>query len=65
VAIARLSSWLFFRVAHSSGINSDMVVIRALKNNQLTDGESYIIYGTGHWLDLFQAWLGSPVLCSG
>jgi hypothetical protein len=21
----------------------------ALKNSQLTDGESHVIYGTGHW----------------
>ena len=44
-----VASWLFFRVAHSSGINSDMLVVRALKNSQLTDGESHVIYGTGHW----------------
>jgi hypothetical protein len=25
-----------------------MLVIRALKNSQLTDGESHAIYGTGH-----------------
>jgi hypothetical protein len=44
-----VASWLFFRVAHSSRINSDMLVVRALKNSQLTDGESHVIYGTGHW----------------
>jgi len=43
-----VASWLFFRVAHSSRINSDMLVVRALKNSQLTDGESHVIYGTGH-----------------
>jgi len=38
---------LFFCVAHSSRINSDMLVVRALKNSQLADGESHVIYGTG------------------
>jgi hypothetical protein len=41
-------SWLFFRVARSLRINSDMLVARALKNSQLTDGENHVIYGTGH-----------------
>jgi hypothetical protein len=41
-------SWLFFRVARSLRINLDMLVARALKNSQLTDGESHAIYGTGH-----------------
>jgi hypothetical protein len=41
--------------------NSDMLVVRALKNNQLTDGESHVIYGTGHELDNgFQAHLHKP-----
>jgi hypothetical protein len=43
-----MDSWLFFRVAHSSRINLDMLVVRALKNSQLTDGESHVIYETGH-----------------
>ena len=30
-----VASWLFFCVAHSSRINSDMLVVRALKNSQL------------------------------
>jgi hypothetical protein len=30
-------------------MNLDMLVVRALKNSQLTDGESHAIYGTGHW----------------
>ena len=55
-----VASWLFFRVARSSRINSDMLVVSAsaartaLKNSQLTDGESHAIYGTGHqgWLRL-------------
>jgi hypothetical protein len=52
-----VASWLFFRVAHSSRINSDMLVISAsaartaLENSQLIrqrpDG-SHVIYGTGH-----------------
>ncbi|MFZ0502712.1 MAG: hypothetical protein WAM44_03320 [Chthoniobacterales bacterium] len=47
-------SWLFFRVARSSRINLDMLVVSAsaartaLKNSQLTDGESHAICGTGH-----------------
>jgi hypothetical protein len=43
-----VASWLFFCVAHSLRINSDMLVARALKNSQLTDGESHVLYGTGH-----------------
>jgi len=43
-----VASWLFFRVARSLRINLDMLVARALKNSQLTDGESHAIYGTGH-----------------
>ena len=43
-----VASWLFFRVARSLRIDSDMLVARALKNSQLTDGESHVIYGTGH-----------------
>jgi hypothetical protein len=34
-----VTSWLFFRVAHSSRINLDMLVARALKNSQLAGGE--------------------------
>jgi hypothetical protein len=50
-----VASWLFFRVARSSRIDSDMLVVSAsaartaLKNSQLTDGESPVIYGTGRW----------------
>jgi len=49
-----VAGWLFFCVAHSSRINSDMLVVSAsaartaLKNSQLTDGESRAICGTGH-----------------
>ena len=42
------ASWLFFRVARSLRINLDMLVVRALKISQMTDGESQVIYGTGH-----------------
>ena len=43
-----VASWLFFRVARFLRIKLDMLVARALKNSQLTDGESHAIYGTGH-----------------
>jgi hypothetical protein len=44
-----VASWLFFlRRGGSLRIDSDMLVARALKNSQLTDGESHAIYGTGH-----------------
>jgi hypothetical protein len=43
------ASWLFFRVARSLQINLDMLVTRALKNSQLTGGESHVISRTGHW----------------
>jgi hypothetical protein len=33
------ASRLFFRVDHSLRIDSDMLVVRALKNSQLTCGE--------------------------
>jgi protein gp37 len=39
-------------VAHSLRINSDMLVVRALKNSQLTDGESHATYGTEHYVHL-------------
>jgi hypothetical protein len=48
------ASWLFFGVARSLRIHSDLLVVSAsaartaLKNSQLTDGESHVIYGTGH-----------------
>jgi hypothetical protein len=45
-----VASWLFFCVAYSSRINSDMLVVRALKNSQLIrqlPGEGHVIYGTG------------------
>ena len=43
-----VAGWRFFRVAPSLRINSDMLVVRALKNRQLAGGESQVIYGTGH-----------------
>ena len=46
-----VASWLFFRVARSLRINSDMLVAPALKNSQLIrqlPDESHVIYGTGH-----------------
>jgi hypothetical protein len=43
-----VASWLFFRVARFLRVNADMLVARALKNCQLTDGESHAIYGTAH-----------------
>jgi hypothetical protein len=55
----RVASWLFFCVALSSRINSDMLVASAsaartaLKNSQLIrqlPDESHVIYGTGHKL---------------
>jgi hypothetical protein len=39
------ASWLFFRVARSLGIDSDMIVARALKNSQLTCGERDAYFG--------------------
>src|SRR6516165_5145808 len=41
------ASWLFFRVAHSSRIDLDMIVARALKNSQLTGGERHAYFGDG------------------
>ncbi len=43
-----VASWPFFRVARSLRIHSDMLVAGALKNSQLTDGETHVSYGTGH-----------------
>jgi hypothetical protein len=36
------ASWLFFCVTHSLRINSDMLVVRALKNSQLTSGGAMV-----------------------
>jgi hypothetical protein len=52
-----MASWLFFRVARSLRIDSDLLVVSAsaahtaLKNSQLIrpwPDESHAIYGTGH-----------------
>jgi hypothetical protein len=40
--------WLFFGVARSSRINLDMLVVRALKNSQLTCGGAFDICETVH-----------------
>jgi hypothetical protein len=40
-----VAGWLFFRVARSSRIDLDMIVARALKNSQLTCGESHAYFG--------------------
>jgi hypothetical protein len=45
-------SWLLFYVAHSLRIDSDMLVVRALKISQLTDGGMPPTYDTMH-LKLF------------
>ena len=41
-------SWLIFRVAHSLRIDSDMLVVRALKISQLTDGGMPPTYDSMH-----------------
>jgi hypothetical protein len=46
-----VANWLFFRVALSLRINSDILVVRTLKNSQLIrqlPDESHVSYGTGH-----------------
>ena len=49
-----VASWLIFRVAHSSRIDLDMLVVTAspartaLKISQLTDGGMYPTYDTMH-----------------
>jgi hypothetical protein len=44
------ASWLFFRVARSTRMGSDMGgrFARALKNSQLTYGKRHVISATGH-----------------
>ena len=39
VRAVAVAIWLIFRVAHSSHINSGMLVVCALKISQMTDGE--------------------------
>jgi len=43
-----VASWLIFCVAHSLRIDSDMLVVRALKISQLTDGGMSPTYDTMH-----------------
>ena len=40
--------WPIFRVAHSLRINSDMLVVRALKIGQMTDGGMPPTYDSMH-----------------
>jgi hypothetical protein len=67
-----VASWLFVCVAQSLRINSDMLVASAsaartaLKNSQLTDSESHVIYATGHEQQVNQIipWTGASWLYS-
>ena len=43
-----VASWLIFRVARSLRIDLDMLVVRALKISQLTDGGRSPTYDTMH-----------------
>jgi hypothetical protein len=43
-----VASWSIFRVAHSLRIDSDMLVVRALKIDQLTDGGMPLTYDSMH-----------------
>ena len=43
-----VAGWLIFGVAHSLRIDSDMLVVRALKISQLTDGGMPPTYGSMH-----------------
>ena len=43
-----VASWLIFYVAHSSRIDLDMLVVRALKISQLTDGGMPPTYDSMH-----------------
>ena len=45
-----VASWLIFCVAHSSRIDLDMLVVRALKISQLTGGGMSPTYDTMHQL---------------
>jgi len=45
-----VASWLIFCVAHSLRIDPDMLVVRALKISQLTDGGMPPTYDSMHWL---------------
>jgi hypothetical protein len=41
--------WLIFRIAHFSRADSDMLVVRALKISQMTDGGMPPIYDSMHF----------------
>jgi hypothetical protein len=43
-----VASWLIFGVAHSLRIDLDMLVVRALKISQLTDGGMPPTYDSMH-----------------
>jgi len=43
-----VASWLIFHVAHSLRIDLDMLVVRALKVSQLTDGGMPPTYDSMH-----------------
>ena len=43
-----VASWLIFRVAHSLRIDSDMLVVRALKISQMADGGMPPTYDSMH-----------------
>jgi hypothetical protein len=43
-----VASWLIFCVAHSLRIDLDMLVVRALKISQLTDGGMSPTYDSTH-----------------
>jgi hypothetical protein len=44
-----VASWLIFGVAHSLRIDLDMLVVRALKISQLTDGGRSPTYDSTHY----------------
>jgi hypothetical protein len=48
-----VASWLIFYVAHSLRIDSDMLVVRALKISQLTGGGMPPTYDSMHWFNWF------------
>ena len=47
-----VASWLIFHVAHSLHIDLDMLVVRALKISQLTDGGMPPTYDSMHWFTI-------------
>jgi hypothetical protein len=61
-ALRAAAGWLFFRVARSLRIDLDMLVARAVKNNQLTCGDVIIICETVHWPNIMVVWLEERTL---